>query len=164
MIGKQHGVALSLIEQTIEANERQKLWAVHKIADAMGNLQGKTIGILGITYKAETDDMRDAPSLVILEKLANAGAKLRIFDPQGEKEGKWRLNGIKDSICFCADEYDAAKEADALVILTEWARFKTMNLKEIRKRMRGRFFFDFRNMFERNVIENEGFHYDGIGI
>jgi UDPglucose 6-dehydrogenase len=164
MIGKEHGVALSLIEQTIKANEKQKLWAVQKITDAFGSLQGKTIGILGITYKAETDDMRDAPSLVILEKLANAGAKLRIFDPQGEKEGRWRLNGIKDSICFCANEYDAANEADALVVLTEWARFKAIDLKEIRKRMQGRLFFDFRNMFERDAIENEGFVYTGIGI
>lgn len=164
IIGKEHGVALSLIEQTIESNERQKLWAVQKIAETMGSLQGKTIGVLGITYKAETDDMRDAPSLVILKKLADAGARLRIFDPQGEKEGKWRLEGIKDSICFCTNEFEAGNEADALVILTEWAQFKTMDLGKMRRGMTGRFFFDFRNMFERNVIEKEGFLYVGIGI
>lgn len=164
MIGREHGVPLPLIQQTIESNERQKLWTAKKISDVMGSLQGKTLGILGITYKAETDDMRDAPALVILNELAAGGAKLRIYDPQGEKEGKWRLKDIKDSICFCINEYDAVNEADALVILTDWAQFKTIDLEKIYGRMKGRFFFDFRNMFERGVIEKGGFFYFGIGV
>lgn len=162
-IGREHGIKLSLIEQTVEANEAQKLWTAAKIADAMGNLQGKVLGVLGITYKADTDDMRDAPALVILNELANRGAKLQIYDPQGEKEGKWRLKSIKDSISFCTDEYCAAEGADAVVILTDWSRFKAIHPEKLLERMKGRMFFDFRNMFERGIIEKAGFLYYGIG-
>jgi UDPglucose 6-dehydrogenase len=162
-IGKEHDVNLSLIQQTIAANERQKLRMVKKIKEAMGILGGKTIGILGITFKAETDDMREAPSLVILPELAKEGAKLNIYDPQGEKEAKWRLESIKESIQFCANEYDAANKADALVVLTDWAQFRTMDMDKILQAMKGNYFFDFRNMFERRLIEGKGFQYIGIG-
>lgn len=161
--GKEHGVNLSLIQQTIDANERQKLWAVKKIKEAMGVLKGKTVAVLGITFKPETDDMREAPSLVILEELAKEGARLNIYDPQGEKEGKWRLESIKDSIEFRTSEYDAANEADALVILTDWAQFKTMDLDKIYAVMKGSFFFDFRNMFTRRSMKKKGFLYFGTG-
>ena len=162
-IGRDHGVNLSLIQQTIDANERQKLWMVKKIKEAMDVLEGKTIGILGITFKAETDDMREAPALVILQELAKEGAKLNIYDPQGEKEGRWRLESIKESIQFCTNEYDAANDADALVILTDWAQFRTMDVDKIFEAMNGNYFFDFRNMFERRLIEEKGFIYCGIG-
>jgi len=162
-IGRDHGVNLSLIQQTIDANERQKLWMVKKIKEAMGILEGKTFGILGITFKAETDDMREAPSLVILQELVKEGAKLNIYDPQGEKEGKWRLESIKGSIEFRTNEYDAANEADALVILTDWAQFRTMDMNKIFEAMKGNYFFDFRNMFDRRLIEKKGFLYFGIG-
>lgn len=161
--GKDHGVDLSLIRQTIDANERQKLLVAKKIKEAIGILDGKTIGILGITFKAETDDMREAPSLVILRELVKEGAKLNIYDPQGEKEGKWRLEPIEESIRFCTNEYDAANEADALVILTDWAQFRTMDMDRIFSTMKGNYFFDFRNMFERRLIEKKGFLYFGIG-
>jgi len=161
--GRDYGVDLSLIRQTIEANERQKLWAVRKIKDAMGVLEGKTLGVLGITFKAETDDMREAPSLVILQELAKEGARLNIYDPQGEKEGRWRLESIKESTEFCTDEYDAAKEADALVVLTDWAQFQTMDVDQIFAAMKGNYFFDFRNIFDRSLMEKKGFLYFGTG-
>ena len=154
---------LSLVKQTIDANERQKLWMVDKIAETVGHLEGKTIGILGITYKADTDDMREAPALTILEQLIRRGARLKIFDPQGEKEGKWRLDAIKDSIEFCTNEYEAASEADSLVILTDWLQFKTMDLSKLYEIMKAPIFFDFRNMFERDCIEQRGFRYVGVG-
>ncbi len=162
-LGKEHGVALSLVQQTIDANERQKLWVVDKMTTVLGCLEGKTIGILGITYKAQTDDMREAPALTILEKLAKSGARLRIFDPQGGKEGKWRLQSIADSIEFCASEYDAVSAADALVVLTDWVQFKSMDLAKVYEIMKSPVFFDFRNMFERKYIEQNGFAYVGIG-
>ena len=162
-IGRDHGVNLSLIQQTIDANERQKLWMVKKIKEAMGILEGKTFGILGITFKAETDDMREAPSIVILQELVKEGAKLNIYDPQGEKEGTWRLESIKESINFRTNEYDAANEADALIILTDWVQFRTMDMDKIFEAMKGNYFFDFRNMFERYLIEKKGFLYFGIG-
>ena len=162
-IGRDHGVDLSLIQQTIEANEKQKFWVVQKIKEVMGNLEGRTLAILGITFKAETDDMRDAPALVILQELAKEGVMLSIYDPQGEKEGKWRLKPIEESIRFCRDEYDAAAKADALVVLTDWAQFGAMNLEMISEAMKGKYFFDFRNMFDRNLIEKKDFLYFGIG-
>ena len=134
-----------------------------KDKEAMGNLEGKTFGILGITFKAETDDMREAPSLVILQELVREGAKLNIYDPQGEKEGKWRLESIKESIEFRINEYNAANDADALVILTDWVQFRTIDMDKIYKAMKGNYFFDFRNMFERHLIEKKGFLYFGIG-
>ena len=161
--GKEYGVDLSLIRQTIDANERQKLRMVEKIKEAMGALEGKTVGIFGITFKAETDDMREAPSLAILRELAKEGAKLNIYDPQGEKEGKWRLEAIKESIAFCTNEYDAANEADALVILTDWVQFKTMDIDKVYEAMKGNYFFDFRNLFDRCSMEKKGFLYFGIG-
>jgi len=161
--GRDHGVSLSLIEQTINANEKQKLWMVKKIKEKMGSLEGKTFGILGITFKAETDDMRDAPSLLILQEMAKDGARLRIYDPQGEKEGKLRLESIKESIRFCADEYEAAYEADALVILTDWVQFMTLDMDKILGVMKGSYFFDFRNMFDRRLMAEKGFLYSGIG-
>jgi len=148
-IGRDHGVNLSLIQQTIDANERQKLWMVKKIKEEMGILEGKTFGILGITFKAETDDMREAPSLVILQELVKEGAKLNIYDPQGEREGSWRFESIKESIEFSTNEYDAANEADALVILTDWVQFRTMDMDKVFEAMKGNYFFDFRNMFDR---------------
>lgn len=162
-MGKDHGVALSLVQQTIDANERHKMWAADKIIGVMGRLEGKTVGILGITYKAETDDLREAPSLFILERMVKSGARIKIFDPQGEREGKWRLNPLKESIEFCSDEYTAAEGADALVVLTDWDRFKTLDLDKIFQRMNGHYFFDFRNMFERDPVEKKGFQYFGIG-
>lgn len=162
-IAMDHGVTLSLVRQTIDANEKQKRWMVDKITQAMGPLEGKTIGILGITYKADTDDMREAPALTILEELAKGGAKLKIYDPQGGKEGKWRLDTIKESIEFCANEYEAASETDALVILTDWRRFEAMDIGKVYDVMRTPVFFDFRNMFDRGCIEQKGFHYVGIG-
>jgi UDPglucose 6-dehydrogenase len=161
-IGRDHGVNLSLIQQTIDANEKQKLWVVKKIEEAMGLLEGKTLGILGITFKAETDDMREAPSLVILQELAKKGAKLKIYDPQGEKEGKWRLESIQKSIQFCPNEYSAANEADGLVVLTDWIQFRTMEIDRIFEAMKGNYFFDFRNMFERSLIEKKGFLYSEL--
>lgn len=161
--GRDQGVSLSLIEQTINANEKQKLWMVKKIKEKMGSLEGKTFGILGITFKAETDDMRDAPSLLILQEMAKDGARLRIYDPQGEKEGKLRLESIKESIEFCADEYEAAYEADALVILTDWVQFMTLDMDKIFGVMKGSYFFDLRNMFDRSLMAEKGFLYSGIG-
>ncbi len=162
-IGMDHGVPLSLIQHTIVANEKQKLWMVDKILEVLGDIEGKTIGILGITFKAETDDMREAPSLTILERLAKCGARLKVFDPKGEKEGRWRLEAIKENIEFCSSEYDAVYEAEALVILTDWIQFKQMDLDKVLKLMKQPNFFDLRNMFNRGYIEDRGFFYVGIG-
>ncbi|MEW5920311.1 MAG: UDP-glucose/GDP-mannose dehydrogenase family protein [Bacillota bacterium] len=161
--GRDNNVPLTLVEQTITANEVQKQRMIEKIYSNMGNLKGKTIGVLGITYKPETDDMREAPSLVILEGLVQKGASIKVYDPAGEKEGQWRFNHIKNNVVFCSNEYDAIKEADAILILTDWSQFKHMNLDYIKDQLRGNYFFDFRNMFDRKAMEAKGFQYYGVG-
>ncbi len=163
-IGMEHGVNLSLIQQTIDANERQKLWIADKISDVLENLDGKSIGILGLTYKAETDDMREAPSLTIIQELISRGARLRLFDPCGQKEAEWRLSPLMESIEFCESEYDAASGTDALVIITDWAQFKKMDFVRIYELMKEPVLFDLRNIFNRSDVEKRGFIYFGVGM
>lgn len=163
-IGKENGVRMRVIESTIEANEMQKKHMVEKISAALGSLDGKTIAVWGLTFKANTDDMRESPALVILPGLAALGAKLRAFDPQGCKEAAWRLESVKDSIYYASDEYDALSGADALVILNDWSCFRSCDFDRAGKLMRGRHFFDLRNMYRRREVEKHGFIYTGVGV
>jgi len=162
-IGRDYQAPLTLVEGTIRANETHKHRMVEIMEEAMVNLEGKTLAVLGITFKADTDDMREAPSLVILQELAAKGVSLRIFDPQGETEGKWRLASIRDSITFCRDEYEAVAGVDGLVILTDWKRFLSLDLDRVFQSMRDYHFFDFRNMFARETLSQKGFKYVGVG-
>lgn len=158
------GIPLTLVDQTISANEIQKMRMVRKITAALGeDLAGVTIAVLGITYKPNTDDMREAPSLTILPLLAERGAQLNVYDPEGVKEGSWRLDTIKDNIQFSANEYDASKDSDAVLILTEWNQFRNLDLNRIKMNMRGSAFFDLRNIYERQVVEKNGLEYYGVG-
>lgn len=165
-IAREHGEVISLIETTIEANERQKLRMVTKIKVAFGETAFKdiTLSILGITFKPKTDDMRAAPSLLILTELAKLGAKLKIFDPEGRKEGVWRLEHIQENIEFCDNEYDACENTDGLVLITEWHQFRNMDLDRLRGIMKGNYFFDLRNVYERDLVEDKGFRYFGVGV
>lgn len=163
-IARQHGETVSLVEATISANERQKHKMAEKIIREMGDVNGKTIAILGITFKPNTDDMRDAPSLIILPELVDHGAKLRIFDPEGKKEGVWRLSEISDSLIFCEDEYEAIQSSDAIVIITEWNQFRNLNFEKIQTLTNAKHLFDFRNIFNRTEIEKKGFVFHGVGI
>jgi len=162
-LGADKGERVTLIEQTILANERQKEKMVIKIQNVLGVLAGKTIGILGITFKANTDDLREAPSLKILDLLVQRGARLRIYDPQGEKNGRAKLADLEDKLSFCRDEYDAASNADAIVLLTEWPRFHNLDWQLLKGKMRNNYFFDFRNMHQRENAEKQGFQYFGVG-
>jgi UDPglucose 6-dehydrogenase len=163
-IAKEHGERISLSEATITANELQKLRMVRKITDAMGSINEKTIAVLGVTFKPNTDDLRDAPSLVILPELAKHGAKLRIFDPEGEREASWRFSEIYDRIIFCKDEYEAVAGCDALIILTEWNHFRNLDFDRIHKISQCKFFFDLRNIYNRKEIENHNLYYYGVGV
>jgi UDPglucose 6-dehydrogenase len=163
-IAQDYGETISLIETTVKANERQKMKMVDKIINAMGDIEGKTLAILGITFKPNTDDMRDAPSLVILPELAKHGAKFKVYDPEGLKEGIWRLEGIKESIIWSENTYEAIENTDATVILTEWNEFRTLDLDKVRNLNGGRFFFDLRNIYNKNVMLEEGFKYYGVGV
>ena len=162
-IGKAYGSPMTLIEQTIKANEHQKKLAADKIEQAMGDLTGKTLAMLGLSFKPNTDDMRDAPSLTILHQLASKGASFRVYDPIAYKEAKWRLESIKDQIIYCEDEYEAMKDSDALVIITEWNQFRNLDFDRVLELLKQPYFFDLRNIYRREAMEKLGFHYYGIG-
>jgi UDPglucose 6-dehydrogenase len=166
VIGRDHGELLSIVESTIEANERQKARMVDKIEVGMGgkgSLEGKTVAILGLAFKPNTDDMREAPAIAICEGLAARGARLRAWDPEAMKEAAWRLSRIKDSIVFTKDEYEALDGADALVLVTEWNQLRTLDLGKVKTLMKANFFFDLRNVYKRTELESRGFLYFGVG-
>lgn len=165
-IGRTHGEEMMVVEAAIKANKKQKQRMIEKIITNMGNkgsLQGKTIGILGLSFKPDTDDMRDAPSIDIIEGLVKAGAKIQAYCPQGIKEAKWRLEHLSCSVKYMNDEYEAAKEADGIVIVTEWHQFRGMDLERALKHMNDNFVFDLRNVFSRKKDLSQ-FKYFGVGI
>jgi UDPglucose 6-dehydrogenase len=162
--GRDWGEPLSLVETAIAANERQKQRQVARIEAGLGgSLEGKTIAILGLAFKPNTDDMRESPAITICEGLAAKGARLRLWDPAAMNEALWRLGSVKDSICLAGDEYDAIKGAHALVLLTEWNQFRNLDLKKVKDLLAAPFFFDLRNVYKREEVLNEGLKYFGIG-
>ncbi len=158
-----HGMELRIIKAAIRANEKQKLHMAKKISRAMGSLQGKTISVLGITFKPGTDDMRDAPSLVIIPELIKLGATIKIYDPQCQKEAKWRFQDVWESITLHQSEYEAVEGADAVVLLTQWPQFANLDFSTVKNTMNGNYFFDLRNMFQKEQITPHGFEYHCVG-
>jgi UDPglucose 6-dehydrogenase len=165
-IGREHGAPLSIVETTIEANERQKLRMADKIETAMGgpgSLSGKTIAILGLAFKQNTNDMRESPAITICEGLAGRGARLRVWDPAAMEEAAWRLAGIKDAVYFAADEYGAIEGSDALALVTEWNQFRNLDLARVKGLLAGPYFFDLRDIYKREEAEAAGLRYFGVG-
>jgi UDPglucose 6-dehydrogenase len=129
-----------------------------KIGAAFGSVAGKTIAVLGLTFKPNTDDMRDAPSLVILPKLAEQGARIRAYDPEGMQEAKKYLD-----VEMCADAYTALKGADGVVILTEWNEFRALDLKLAKQALKTPLMVDLRNIYRPEEMSKAGFTYVSIG-
>jgi UDPglucose 6-dehydrogenase len=160
-IAHEHGVSSQIVEAVIEVNEAQKLRMVTKIRDAFGGSEaGKKLAILGLTFKPETDDMREAPALTILPKLLENGALVRAHDPQGMREAKSLL---PDSIEYFDDIYDTIKGVDAVILLTEWNAYRGLDLEHIRGIMKGNVFLDLRNVYEREQMTRVGFDYYCVG-
>ena len=151
---------LSLIEQVERVNHERKLAMASRIEKAMGgSVKGKTIAVLGITFKPNTDDMRDAPSLVIVPMLQERGATVRVYDPQGRRHAEPLLPGV----VWANDSIDAVTGADALVIMTEWNEFRALDLSEARAVMKGNVLVDLRNVFQHEIAQQAGFDYSCIG-
>jgi len=153
------GAPVTLIEETIAANERRKKSMADRIAAAMDGAAGKTIAILGLTFKPKTDDMRDAPSLDIVPALQAAGARIRAFDPEGMHEAQKLLSGI----AMADNAYAAAEGADALVILTEWDQFRALDFAQLKSVMRSPIVIDLRNVYDPAEVRRHGFAYTSIG-
>lgn len=162
-IGREYGAPVTLIEQTVKANEAQKMLMVAKIREGLGSLVGKQLAILGLAFKPNTDDMREAPVLVILNELAKQGMRFKVYDPKAMEEAKWRLANLKDQITYCQSEYEAIDGCDALVILTEWNQFRSLDLPRVKKLLKEPYFFDLRNIYKREMMEEAGFYYFGVG-
>lgn len=158
-VAKEHNVELGIIKSVIKANEEQKKRALKKITSSMGRVKGKTICILGLSFKPNTDDIRDAPAVFIIEKLLKAGAKIRAFDPVAMKEAKSTLPGIT----YCKDTYASIKGSDAVVIVTEWNQFRNLDLSKVKKLAKGDFFFDLRNIYDPEKARKAGFKYFSMG-
>jgi UDPglucose 6-dehydrogenase len=151
---------VTIIEQVERVNHERKIACVGRIERAAGgSVRGKTIAVLGVTFKPNTDDMRDAPSLVIVPLLQERGATVRAADPQGQKHGAALLPGIT----WCESALEAAKGADILVVLTEWNEFRALDLSEVRKVMKGDLLIDFRNVFQPEAAREAGYTYYGVG-
>lgn len=160
-----HGNPMQLMEAVIKANERQKTKMVEKITHVLGrDLHGKTLAILGVTFKANTDDMREAPSLVILQELAKLGATLKVSDLQGQKEGSVRFKGIEKQLSWHNDIYEAIKQSDATIILTEWDQFKAIDFSQYESLNAKKVLFDLRNLYRKEELEELGFIYHGVGV
>ncbi len=158
---QQYGAPTRLIETTVEVNTARKKAMADKVAAAIGtkDLSGKTIGVLGVTFKPNTDDMRDAPSLDILPALQAMGAKVQAFDPEGAKEAAHMLEGVE----FKTGAYEAAEGADALVILTEWDQFRALDLDRVKLLMKAPVVVDLRNVYKPAEMARHGFTYASIG-
>lgn len=162
-IGKQYGSPITLIEQTVKANENQKRLMAKKIEDELGDLKDKQLAILGLAFKPNTDDMRESPAITILNELAKKGAKFKVYDPQAFEEAKWRLENIQDRITYCENEYETMEGSDALVIITEWNQFRKLDLDRVKKSLKQPYFFDLRNIYRKEYMEKQGFKYFGVG-
>jgi len=154
---------LSVIEAAIQANEGQKNMMVRKIENAMGTLQGKKIAVLGLAFKPNTDDMREAPALTIISALIAKGAHVNASDPAALEEAKWRLKDTGDSLTLLEDEYETMTGADALVIVTEWNQYRNLDFERVKSLLVSPVLFDLRNIYKRADMEKKGFRYYAVG-
>ena len=159
-IAQEHGASVRIVEAAIEANAAQKARMVRKIIDAVGDVEGKQIAVLGLTFKPETDDMRDAPALAILPSLIEKGGVVRAHDPQGMEEAA-RL--LPKGIQYCEQMQEAISGADVLVLMTEWNEYRNLDLEEVAESMRGNVFVDLRNVYEPTILEKAGFQASFVG-
>jgi UDPglucose 6-dehydrogenase len=160
-MAQEHGVSSRIVESVAEVNASQKARMVSKIRKALGgSVADKTIAVLGLTFKPETDDMRDAPSLAILPALADKGALIRAHDPAGMDEARKELPA---AIQYSNSIDEAVTGADAIVLLTEWNQYRGLDLARIKSLMKGNVFVDLRNVYERDLMQGHGFEYSCVG-
>ena len=159
-IARRQGYDFQIMEAVLRVNDDIKQRMVEKIANALGgDVAGKTIAILGLAFKPETDDMRDSPTIPIIKGLQQRGAKIRAYDPQSMENAK----NIFDDIVYCDDAYQTAQDADALVIATEWNEFRALNLNKIGAALKQPVVVDLRNVYDPKRMHTGGFRYTSVG-
>lgn len=158
--GMDNDYHMEVIEAVERVNEKQKSIVYDKIVNAVGDVKGKTIAMIGLAFKPDTDDMREAPALVVIDKLLKDGATVRVFDPIAMDECKRRIG---DVVTYCKNMYDAADGADVFALMTEWRQFRMPSWNVIQKVMNGNIIVDGRNIYDRQELEGMGFVYTRIG-
>ena len=154
------GAPLDVLECVEAVNERQKRLPVEKLRRALGALSGKVVALWGLAFKAQTDDMREAAALAVVEELLEAGAKVTAHDPKAMDEARRRFG---DRVALVEHRYDALKGADALLVLTEWQEYRVLDYEQARRLMKGKVVVDARNLYEPARMREHGFVYDSIG-
>lgn len=166
-IARKNGEQMLVINAALQANEKQKTKITEHIIQTLKknyNLEECTVAIWGLSFKPETDDMRDAPSIDVICSLVKQKIKIKAYCPKGMTEAKWRLKECEPYIYYCTDEYQAVEEADALILMTEWHKFRGVDLRLVKNKMRGSLFFDLRNVFSKTKDVYQLFDYYGVGI
>ncbi len=158
-LGEKHGAPLKIVTSAMEVNEAQKRKMVDKIESAVGDLSGRTIGMLGLSFKPNTDDMREAASLVIIRGLQKKGAVIRAYDPEAMEATK----RLVDDVVYCGDPYEVAEGSDALVFVTEWNQFRMLDMERIKTLLRRPVVIDLRNIYEPAAMKKWGFDYVCLG-
>jgi UDPglucose 6-dehydrogenase len=158
-IGRLAGARLELVETVSRLNELQRARMVEKVARALGEVPGKTVGVLGLAFKPNTDDVREAPALDLIRALVERGARVRAFDPAAMPQAARML----PDVAYCTDAYDAAAGADVLVLVTEWNQFRNLDFPRLKAVMRQPSLVDLRNVYEPHRVRELGFHYEGVG-
>jgi len=158
-LARQHGDTFEIIEATIRANARTKGRMIDRIAEGAGPLAGKTAAVLGLSFKPETDDIRESPAIAVIEGLQKAGVSVRACDPAAVENAREVLSGVT----FARDAYDCAEGADFLVLATEWNEFRALNLSELARRLKSKTMIDLRNVYEPKEMRAAGWNYTGVG-
>jgi UDPglucose 6-dehydrogenase len=158
-MAKENDCELELLGAVTRVNTKQRAIMVRKILQALNGAEGKNVAVLGLAFKPNTDDIREAPALEIIRALIKEGVKVRAFDPAAMAEARKVLKGIR----FCDDAYDAAQHADAVVLITEWNEFRNLDLVRLRQTVRNPVFIDLRNVYDEQHMKQAGFRYVGVG-
>jgi UDPglucose 6-dehydrogenase len=158
-VAKQFGTESLIVDSVIEVNARQRRAMIPKIEKLIGDFAGKTIAVLGLSFKPDTDDMREAPAIEIVQDMVERGANIKAFDPVAMEEAKKSL----PDILYAKDEYDAIDGADALVLVTEWNQFRALDMNKVKKLLKSPKIIDLRNIYEPEDMREFGFEYVGVG-
>ena len=160
-LAKNYDCELKIVKSVIKVNQQQITKMADKIKKAIGNIRGKTIGILGLSFKPNTDDVRESPAIGIAKILIKRGAKIRTYDPEALVTAKMIFNSNK--VTYCKDAYEAAKGSNALVIATEWNQFRMLDMKKIKRHLKEPILIDLRNVYKPDYVKNLGFSYTSVG-
>ncbi len=158
-MAEQQGETMGVVQAVIEANDRQKMKMVDKIQEMVGDFKGKSIGVLGLSFKPNTDDIRESAAIVIIQEIQGLGARVKAYDPVAMDSAKAVLKDVE----FCSNPYKTALDCDALVLVTEWNEFRRLDFSRIKESLKQPVFIDLRNVYEPSQMRSLGFNYCGVG-